>query len=129
MANVTAKSTWGSSKPTPPGMQGMDPWTVTLHYKGRRLTVPFYMGYGHGGNPPTAADVLTSLLLDATSYEQFGDDVDEFTREFGYTSFRDAQRILKAIASQTKRLGKFLREDFDEAIEDPDEWIAEHTDG
>lgn len=30
-----------------------DGWTVTLSYQGRTMRVPFYMGRGLGGKPPT----------------------------------------------------------------------------
>lgn len=33
MAKVTATTKWGTTKPAPPAMRNMDPWTVTLRYK------------------------------------------------------------------------------------------------
>jgi hypothetical protein len=125
MAKVTAKATYGTAKEPPPGMHNMDPWTVVLHYKGRRMPVPFYMGYGHQGHPPAAADVLRALTSDAVTYENVGD-VEGLMEEVGY-SRKDANRIFKLIERQTLKLERFLADDYEDAVWGGEEWIEAHT--
>jgi hypothetical protein len=90
------------------GMDSMDWWDVTLKMGRRQMTVPFGMGYGHGGAEPTACDVLSCLLSDVTD-ESFED----WCAEFGYdTDSRRAERTYNAIKKQTKKLRQFLGDKF-----------------
>src|SRR5690625_5273778 len=70
-----------------------DAWKVTLKYKGRQYTFPFFMGYGHNGKAPTLDDVIPCILSDAQAGEM---SIDEFMMEFGYESPSLAKSILKA---------------------------------
>jgi hypothetical protein len=126
MTKVTAKATYGVDKEPPPGMHNMDPWTVVLQYKKRRMSVPFYMGYGHKRQPPTAPAVLSTLTSDAVTYENVGD-AEGLMEEFGYNSRKDANRIFKLIERQTLKLERFLGDDFEDAVWGDREWIAAHT--
>ena len=127
-AKITAIATWGA-KPFP-GMENMNPWTVALKYKGRRLTVPFYMGHGHGGRQPTAAEVLETLANDAETYENV-EDVDEFAAEIGYSASepderRKAYRIYVGVERNTRKLRQFLDEDYEDALYTKG-WLEAHT--
>lgn len=131
MANVTSTITStvtrGSTAATPPDMQNMDAWTVQLRYQGRRMTVPFYMGYGHSGKQPTTVDVLETLIADATTYENSGD-LESFMREYGYESKRDARQVFRGVERNTLKLRNFLGADYDVAVFwRPETWVAEHT--
>lgn len=126
MGRVLATAKRGTNKPVPPGMRDMDAWTVTLRYQGRQMTVPFFMGYGYRGHAPDAAIVLEALLSDAASYENL-QDVDDFMAEFGYDSRREAMRIYKMIENQTRRLQRFLGDDYEDAVWDGEKWMAEHV--
>ena len=115
---ITATATWGA-KPTP-GMENMDAWTVLLRYQGRSMTVPFYMGYGHGGKQPTAAEVLESLVSDAAAYDNVSD-VDEFAAELGYDisepdELRKVRKIYVGVERNTRKLKQFFGEDFADAL-------------
>lgn len=87
-------------------------WTVTLHYRRRRLTVPFYTGSGWTGEP-NASDVLTCLLDDALSVD-VANGFDDWARDLGYDpDSRKAERIYRAFKRVSRRLRRFLGDDFD----------------
>ena len=88
------------------------PWTVTLRYHGRRLTVPFFMGSALD-HEPTAADVLSCLLSDATSFENAGS-FEEWAREYGFdTDSRKAERIYRELENLAPKVRRLLGDDFD----------------
>lgn len=93
--------------------EGFDPYgysyKVTLRYRGRRLTVPFFCGSMAG--EPTAADVVSSLILDARCGEY---DFDEFCRELGYDSdSRKAEKTWKACQAVAPKIRSLLGDDFE----------------
>lgn len=91
-------------------------WTITLKYKNRRMTVPFYTGYAFATDP-TSADVLSCLLMDATSIDNYGT-FEDWCSDFGYdTDSRKVEKIYKDCEKTNKKLHKFLGEDFDLFVE------------
>jgi hypothetical protein len=64
------------------------PWTCTLRYERRRMTIAYYT-HPRFEQEPTAAEVLASLLKDGRDYEHVHDFV-EFCDVFGYP--RDRRR-------------------------------------
>jgi hypothetical protein len=64
------------------------PWTCTLRYARRRMTIAYY-AHPHFEQEPTVAEVLSSLLQDSRDYEQVQDFV-EFCDTFNYQ--RDRRR-------------------------------------
>jgi hypothetical protein len=98
----------------PENMRDMDPWTVTLTYEGRKLTVPFFMGIGHHGASPQAYEVLGALLSDVSTFEN-ATSFEEWASDYGYDPYsRSAERIYNAIAKLVPKVHKLLGEDFDE---------------
>lgn len=90
------------------GAHIMDHWRVTLRCGGSRMTVPFSMGQGHNGQPPTAADVLECLALDASSYEN-ARSFEDWCAEYGYdTDSRKAERTYRAVKRGAERLERWL---------------------
>lgn len=100
--------------------QNANAYTAILHYKGRRLTTPFFTGSGWK-HDPTAADVLHSLISDAQSvpptpgyeysFEQWADDL-------GYdTDSRKAEKTYRAVVRSAKKTRQFLGNDFEEFAE------------
>lgn len=86
------------------------PWTVTLRYGRRRLTVPFWTGSAHTEDP-TAADVLACLVSDARAGEQ---SFEEFCADFGYDSdSRQAHNTWKACSKLAPRVRRLLGDDFE----------------
>src|SRR6478752_235815 len=61
--------------------RGSHAWKVTLRYRGRQMTVPFYTGSMCG--EATAADVLHCLISDASSVDNT---FEEWCADFGYDS-------------------------------------------
>jgi len=99
-----------TDKPMP---EGFDPhgytWSVTLRYKGRQLTVPFYTGSLAG--EPDAEGVLDCLLSDTSSGEL---DFESFCSELGYDAdSRKAERTWKACQTMAPRVRRFLGDDFE----------------
>ncbi len=108
---VTIKCAYGVKNPDPDMSHCMDPWTVTLRYQGRRLTTNFYMGSGHAGKEPTAADVVSSLILDASAGEQSFED---FCTDLGYdTDSRRAFRTYTACRKTAPKIHRLLGDAFD----------------
>lgn len=93
------------------------PWTVTLRYQGRRLTVEFWQGQAHT-EPPTAADVLSCLITDTDCGER---EFEEFCSDLGYDpDSRKAESTWKACAKTAVKVRRLLGDDFDEFA------VAEH---
>ena len=110
--NVRAAATYGTTKPVPEDFTNANPWTVTLFYGARRLTVPFFTGSAISSEP-TAADVLHCLISDSTSVDN-ARDFQDWAGDFGYdVDSRKAHSIYKACQSISKRLHKFLGDDFE----------------
>jgi len=88
---ITAECVYGAAEPWPDEWTGRQchPWTVTLSWRGAEgkskkpitITVSFFQGAVHE-NEPTAADVLSSLLVDAAveDYSSF----EEWAADLGY---------------------------------------------
>jgi hypothetical protein len=95
-------------------------YTCTLRYKGRRLTTSYYMGPALC-REPEVAEVLFSLISDAQSVEF--DNLIGWMRDMGYEleDYERAERIYKQCEQMSKRLQRFLGDDFDaiwEAVQD-----------
>lgn len=71
------------------------------------LTTPVSKGSGHKGVAPNAAEVLSCLASDASSYEN-ADDPSEFAHEFGYTDKNEATRVYHACGESRRNLYRFL---------------------
>src|SRR5262249_20478447 len=97
---------------------GSDPWTVVLRYKGRRMTVPFYMGPALA-REPNAEDVMEALCSDASSAEN---SFENWCGDYGYdTDSRRAERTYQAVQKQTAKLRRLLGDDFDRIVYGDDE--------
>lgn len=87
-------------------------WMVTLRYRGRRLTVPFYMGSALD-REPTAADVLSCLCSDTMSIENSGG-FEDWASDLGYdTDSRKAEETYRQCEKIATRLRTFLGDDFE----------------
>ena len=99
--------------PTPDWCEpGQHHYAATLRYRGRRMTVPFHTGSGWTADPDVA-DVLSCLLSDASmadNAQDFADYCSEFSLS---TDSRSAEASYRECKCSSKRLHKFLREDFD----------------
>lgn len=74
------------------------------------MVVYFSMGSAHHGEP-ALADVLNSLALDASGYEN-AQGFEDWANEYGYdTDSRKAERTYKVCQRQSERLREFLGED------------------
>jgi hypothetical protein len=88
-------------------------WKVTLRMNGRRMTVPFFTGLT---GEPTACDVLECLASDAASYDNTNS-FEDWAGEFGFdTDSRKAERIYNQTATQTRKLRRFLADQYDELV-------------
>ena len=93
-------------------------YKVTLHYQGRQMTTRFRTGLGWD-REPSASDVLESLLSDAAGIENLrdGDSFEEWAAEYGYDpDSREAEKIYRAVESQTKKLERLLGDDYQAAV-------------
>lgn len=108
---ITSTAKYGA--PEDPFFRNCTPWTVTLRFGRRRMTVPYYMGRGHRGAKPTTGMVLGSLLQEA-SIADSGDYAD-FCGEYGH-ELDDSRsiKIYKACVRISNRLHKFLGDAYEE---------------
>lgn len=105
---ITLNATRTDRNPDMSDFEG-DHWRVTLKRPGRRMSLFFSKGYGHGGAPPTAEEVLECLRSDACTD---GDTFEEFCFSLGYDSdSRKAEKSYKAAQRQTDKLRRFLGAD------------------
>ena len=90
-------------------------WTVTVKWPGddeRTLTVPFFQGLAHDSEP-TAADVLSCLVMDADVIEYEG--FEDWAGNFGYdTDSRKAEKIYRSCLEQAPKVQEFLGEHYEE---------------
>jgi hypothetical protein len=88
-----------------------DAYRVTLIHKGQTMRVPFRMGTGHNGSPPSLADVVDALVLDASTVRD-ADGFEEWARDLGYDpDSRKAEQTYRACVRQTDALTRLLGED------------------
>jgi hypothetical protein len=99
-------------------------YTVRLKRGTRLLTTPWMQGLGIT-DPPNAADVLESLMLDASGYDN-AQDFAEWASEYGYNEdSRTAERLYRQVGTLTRKLKRFLGDDYDEtATEDASDAAA-----
>lgn len=117
--NIVARAIYGAAEPWPDEWQDRPchPWTVTLSWFGPEgksgapisITVSFFQGVAHEGEP-TAADVLSSLLLDAAveDYSSFED----WAADLGYDpDSRKAARTYRGCLKMAPRVRAFCGND------------------
>lgn len=91
---------------------GTHPYQVKLKYQGRKIKVPFFMGPAHC-KEPTAGDVLSCLVMDATGVEN-STSFEDWCSDYGYDS--DSRKTLKTYKACKKvvvKVRRLLGEDFD----------------
>lgn len=97
---------------SPDWRMSANPYTVTIRYRGRQMTVPFYTGSAWT-KEPDAADVLSCLCSDATSVEN-ARDFAEWCNEFGYdVDSRRAYRTWQECKRNATKVRRLLGDDFD----------------
>lgn len=85
-------------------------YRVTLKYQRRRYTCNFWMGSAHT-DEPTSADVLNSLLLDASADAMSFED---WCSDFGAEpDSRKAERTYRACLKAAKGIKRLLGADYD----------------
>jgi hypothetical protein len=109
--HVRIKAVYGGVEPSPRFPAGHHPYKITLRYKGRQLTVPFFCGPAIT-REPSAADVLSCLISDGQCYENT-EDIDEFHREFGGDSIKETLRAYTACEKMSKKIKDFLGDDYE----------------
>jgi hypothetical protein len=105
MDQVTATVRRDHASKAPSSFKGANTWLVTLRYQGRRASFAYYTGSAIT-DEPTAADVLTSLFMDAS----YAEDADAGAETLDAPTRRQ-------IDSNNAKLRRLLGEDFD-AFED-----------
>jgi hypothetical protein len=115
--NIMMKATPGTTEPTPPGVEGMDPWTVELEYSGRKMVLPFYMGKGHNGACPDTHEVLECVILDANGVDE-SVGFEDWASQYGYDpDSRKAERIYKECVTNAILVHGLLQDKFYEAVD------------
>jgi hypothetical protein len=92
-------------------------YLVTLHRGNQSMPIPFSVGMGWT-HAPEAADVLDTLALDASGYDNAGS-FEEWADEYGYDA--DSRRAFASygiIGKQTDDLRRFMGSDYDALVFD-----------
>lgn len=90
---------------------GQTAWKVTLTYKNRKLTIPFYTGASI--KEPTAANVLYCLISDTRSVEN-SNGFEDWAVSLGYDpDSRKAEKIYNDCVGSSTKVRKLLGKDFD----------------
>jgi hypothetical protein len=90
-----------------------NPYTVTLKYDRKQMTVPFFMGPAHTSEP-TLEDVMPCLVAD---YSLKGESFEDFAANCGYDEdSRKAEKIYKQIQRQSAKLEKLLGPDLENIL-------------
>lgn len=85
-----------------------DHWRCRLSRRGKRMAVYFSKGYGHHGKEPSTGEIIESLAMDASGYEN-SRGFEDWASEYGYdTDSSRARKTYKAVKSEAVRLRKFL---------------------
>lgn len=129
---VTAEISY-NDVPYNSGFPDANGYMVTLRYRGRKMKTPYYMGPAIG-REPTAHDVMTSLALDAASYDNARGDFEEWAREYGYDlddpdQRRKTKRTFRAVEREAKKLREFLGDDYDDFLRRDEDEMKEVTAG
>ena len=100
-------------------------YSVTLRFEGRQMTVQWWAGSLAG--EPKVEDVVYALCADSCGVE-YSKGFEDWAANYGYdVDSREVERTYKACVAQTKRLKKFLGNDFDGIIgadeDEIKEWI------
>jgi len=86
-------------------------WRCTLTYQGRSYSCDFFGG--ESVTTPSAADVVSSLVLDCTSVE----DPDQFDELCGDTKFSEVLKLWHALEEAAPKIRAFLGDNFDKFAE------------
>jgi len=109
-AKIRATVTYGNkiqdTLPEDDGRRKAHPYTVVLRYRGRQMTVPFWTGSGWD-REPTAADVFSSVVMDAQSY-WCATDYYDWCENLDQTPSRETQECYDLCGKYGHRLLKFL---------------------
>ena len=86
------------------------PYTVTLKYDKRQMTIPFFMGSALT-HEPTDTDVIPCLLAD---YSVVNESFEDFCMNFGYDEdSRKAEKIYNQCQKNGKKLEKLFGSDLE----------------
>lgn len=99
--------TFSHTSTAPGGTRHFD-CTLTSNVTGKSETVKYRMGSGLK-NDPELEDVLDSLRLDASSFEN-ADSAADFKAEFGYATIGQALQVWKACEANAKKLKTLVGE-------------------
>jgi hypothetical protein len=94
-------------------------FSCRLTYQGRSMTIDYWMGRGIKRDP-NAADVLDSILSDASSFDS-ARDFRDWASDFGYDTddpdvLTEAQKTYSTVRKQTDRLKTLLGNDYEEFL-------------
>lgn len=100
-----------NNNPTNEWFKDSTAWNVTLTYKNRKLTVPFYTGAAI--KEPTAANVLYCLISDTQSVENSNGFEDWAVYSCYDPDSRKAEKIYNDCVAYASQVRKLLGKDFD----------------
>lgn len=94
-----------------------DHWKCSLKRKGgKRMTVHFSMGTGHGGKQPTAEEVLSAIASDASSVVN-ASGFEDWASDLGFeTDSRKAHKTYNTVKKQAASLKKFIGDAYEELL-------------
>lgn len=101
---------WGSE---------MDAWKVEIVFNGLKDTFKFYTGIGHRKDQKDfrtakfdAQSFLYSVFSDASFIDQYGEDIDSFADDLGYTKVSEALKAFRGCTEIREKLGNLFGDDY-----------------
>ena len=104
------------TNPSMDALHPMDHYLIGIYHRPlgedqKLFTLYYSKGVGHEGKPPTIAEVLECLQMDASMLDQ-ASDFEDWAADLGYDAdSRSAETIYKGCVEQTTRFKEFLGED------------------
>lgn len=115
MKKVTVKAEYGNKLAEQGNLDEWQrkahPYTVTVKYDKKQMTIPFFMGMAHTSEP-TAEDVMPCLASDYDIYQNY--EFEDFCNEFGYDlEDKNSKKIFKMCEKNGKNVERVFGFDAD----------------
>jgi hypothetical protein len=112
ISSPSKSSQWG---------RGMDAWNVEVVHKGQKDKFKYFTGIGHRSDKKDfrtakfdAQSFLYCIFSDASMIDQYGDDVDNFADDLGYTKVSEALKAFRGCTETHTKLNTLFGVHYDE---------------
>lgn len=97
----------------------MDSWTVEVVFNSQKEKFKYFTGIGHRTNQKdfrtakfNAENFLYCIFSDASMIDQYGEDVDNFADDLGYTKVSEALKAFRGCTEIREKLSALFGEEY-----------------